>query len=111
MHGARCDESLTAVGARQQALRRLQDVMDAQAKLRQRTLQARLADLSDLWNLNTAEADMESRDTSSLQVSKTLTPEQLRGKTGHSSSTTWPQPWSRRRERLSNVRLNSRRQH
>ena len=48
------------LGAQQQALQQLQAVMDAQqasAAQRENALQAQLADLSDRWNLKTAEAE------------------------------------------------------
>ena len=48
------------LGAQQQALQQLQAVMDAQqasADQREHALQAQLADLSDRWNLKTAEAE------------------------------------------------------
>ena len=58
------------------ALHQLQAIMDAQqasAAQRENALQAQLADLSDLWNLNTAEAetrtDAEPRGTQTTQIS------------------------------------------
>ena len=107
------------LGAQQQALQQAQAVTDAHrgsAAQRDNALQAQLADMSDRLNLNMAEAQLgvepapvarrhrafiESRAFSKL--ANFLTPKQVHGRMGHSSSRTWPQPWSRRRESLLNA--------
>ena len=101
------------VGAQQQAPQQAQAVTDAQ---RANDLQAQLADMSDRLNLNMAEAELgvepesvarrhrafiESRAFSKL--ANFLTPKEVHGRMGHSSSRTWPQPWSRRRGGLLNA--------
>ena len=95
------------LGAQQQALQQMQAVMDAQqasAAQRENALQAQLADLSDRLNLNMGDTQTQSvhRVSSILEVGDFLTPMQLHGGTGHSSSRTWLQQLSRRRESLLN---------